>query len=242
MFDDLWNDIKTSVRERVNSPFYGAFAISWCLLHWQVFAVLFFVDEHRIFEKTGLLKNEFIFQYFLNPAELIFWIQLLITIVLACAIIWLLPRLVSRPAYKAQQEDVVAKANIKIEAEKRLAVQKGELIDEEIENLEKQRKKVSVEQEVKQIPEKQWSQEYVDFEGSVFFSNFELLLESYYKHEGQIKWTVDQFGDEWKSIPTDLLAYAHSSGIVELSLDAESISFTEKGKYFVNRYTIEKTI
>jgi hypothetical protein len=56
MLDELKESAKTTIKERLTNPFYGALAISWILWNWQIVYVSFFVSEKML----GITKLNYI--------------------------------------------------------------------------------------------------------------------------------------------------------------------------------------
>ena len=48
MKDEAWSSVKTVLNERISSPLYGAFIISWVLWNWKILYVTFFISEAKI--------------------------------------------------------------------------------------------------------------------------------------------------------------------------------------------------
>ena len=63
--NEIVDSFKSDLRERMTSPVYGIFIISWLALHWKFIFTMFFVSEDKILEKTFLLKHEYLEQNFL---------------------------------------------------------------------------------------------------------------------------------------------------------------------------------
>ncbi len=61
---DLANSVSEIVNDRVFSPFYFYFLISWSLINWKFVYTLLFVDEQTLIEKTGLLKLDYLLQFY----------------------------------------------------------------------------------------------------------------------------------------------------------------------------------
>jgi hypothetical protein len=48
MFDDLKQSITSTFTDRIQSPLYGTFIISWLIWNWKIFYLSFFISEKRI--------------------------------------------------------------------------------------------------------------------------------------------------------------------------------------------------
>lgn len=59
MFSEFKKSINSVLYERVTSPFFGTLVISWILINWKIFVVLFFVDEKilKINKVDYIIKN-----------------------------------------------------------------------------------------------------------------------------------------------------------------------------------------
>ena len=56
--------VESTVKERIKSPFYGTFIISWIICNWKIFVVLFFISSDDLrSNKLEYISNELIDPY-----------------------------------------------------------------------------------------------------------------------------------------------------------------------------------
>ncbi len=84
--------------------------------------------------------------------------------------------------------------------------------------------------------EEKWAHDFTDFLKLPLRNEFSKIVESVYNHQGNIRVT-DEYERETFSIPKDLLAYAHTTNLISFDQINGSIDLTEKGKFFVRKYT-----
>ena len=97
---------------------------------------------------------------------------------------------------------------------------------------------MKVEKKVEKIKTKTqeeiWDREYDDFKKTKFFSSFPIIRESIYMHSGYMAWSNYR-------IPSEIVAYYDANNIVEgTSTEGNRLRITEKGKYFIKKYSEEK--
>lgn len=233
--------LKEIFKDRVTHPFYKTYAVAWFIINWKVVYSLFFISEEYIYEKYFLLRNEYLFHEFFNISGYYFWIFIIILpVFLTWLIIWKLPDLLFIKATRRNEKFRIDKKIARIEEEKRLEEDTAELISAKKENIEEAIKIDRFALENK--PEIAWDIEYIAFEKSQQFKLFSQIIKSIYTHGGRIV----VHGSEWSKgsefeIDSGLLAYAHSKNLINLergdSQVPDLISLTEKGKFFVSKYT-----
>lgn len=229
MINELTESFKSNIKERLRSPFYGAFIVSWILWNWKVWYVTFFVDSGLLLQKNKILKTDFIFSlynldsfgsFFYSAAHLI-----ILPLISTFLFVFYFPLLTCKFYEKSLDNDNKSKL-IKLLKEKEfLEAQEAKLEMEE--KILKKEKEIGVERIKSAKPQETiWEEEYLKLKNSRYFNGFESLKISFYE------------GDRWKSnIPTDMLAYYDTHNI--LTIDGEKIDITEKGKYFMKKYIEE---
>ena len=215
--------IREALEDRVTSPFYGYFIISWLLVNWNYIYAALFVNAQYVFEKTGLLRNEYLFQEVL-PAHLVsttYWLDfLVIPFIFTCAAFWLMP-LLTRVFFRQHIRNKIKNEGIR--AEEMAAEIKAE---EKI--LEAEVSKAKVEKEAHQsTPEVLWKNEYKEFKENPLHKIFYNLIEHYYKHNAQIE-------TQQGKIRNDLLVFCDVNKLI--NIDYNSFELTNKGKEFVKLY------
>ncbi len=65
--NEIIGSFRDCLKNRVTSPIYGIFLISWAVFHWELIYTAFFVSEQKIWEATGgMLKDEYLKQSFFD--------------------------------------------------------------------------------------------------------------------------------------------------------------------------------
>ncbi|MCI5050717.1 MAG: hypothetical protein MRY57_00195 [Candidatus Pacebacteria bacterium] len=233
--------LKEIFKDRVTHPFYKTYAVTWFVVNWKIVYSLFFTSEEYIYLKYNDLRHEYFFKEFFNLnifENYYFWVFVIILpILFTWLIIWKFPDWIFIKATIKNEKFRVDKKIARIEEEKRLEEDKEELIKVKKENIKEE---VRVDKLVRENkPEIEWDKEYVKFTKTKWYKIFNQVIESAYSYNGRII----EYG--WNQsvefeMNRNLLAYVHSKNIVTIDQhagQANTINLTEKGKYFVSRYT-----
>lgn len=235
--DNFFKSIGESISKKASSGFLCAYTFFWVTFHWEGIYTTIFTDQEKIFERFGLLKNEYVAKYFFGYKgwdDWYFYAGFLLPLGLSYGFIWLLPRFVLLPAfvkereYKLNKQKVVIGNEIKIEAHRAALATKSKKALEAEEKVAKKRKNLA-----ELDPGIAWSQEYSLFEDSGLSGILSVIAESVYEHGGHVKRYVKN--NRWTGIDLDrdTIAIAHTNDLIDISDD--TISLTDKGKYFLGR-------
>ena len=222
------------LNKKASSTLILVFVISWIICHSQGFAAMLFTDQDLIFQKYGMLKNEYLNQYFFgNFCDYDFWIRTLLPFFLTWFYIWVMPKLIINRAYKKQINDRVDREIIKEEAQQRLIKEQKETTKEEIAIKKEQVKLV---EETKKLedsaPEKIWEKEYEDFiEKENYSFVLSQLKDVIYGHQGYIR------SDR---ITSENLMSCDTNGLIIINGNTNTCSITDKGKYFLKQFSSKK--
>lgn len=227
--------IREALKDRVTSPFYGYFIISWLLVNWNYLYTALFVGGEEILERESLLRDEYLLQEVLpvHYKSWTYWIDFLILpFVITCVVFWFMPFLTriflrQHIRNKIKNEKI---RNKELEAE----------IKSETKVLQAEVEQAKVEKEAEKIsPELNWKRDYNMFKSSNLYKSFDRLIDSVYKYNGLIStggW--DAGTGNWEfSIPQDLLVYIDINGIV--TKKGNKIELTPKGREFIRLYTAD---
>jgi hypothetical protein len=212
--NEITDSIRDVTRKRLTSPVYGTFLISWLVFHWEFVFTALFVSEEKIWQVSGLLKNDYLVKTFFDLGNWYFYVSWILPFVFTWLIIWKFPKWISLPAFKKDEEYRLEKNRIRIIEQKKL----------EIKELE---------------PRIGWRIEYNSFKNSQYYHDFNLIIESVYEGSGKITWAGRR---GLTNLPKGILAYAHTNGLIDLDGDKKSINLTEKGKFFVKRFSLDNKI
>lgn len=233
---EITDSIGEAIRKRVVSATLGTYLFFWSACHWEGIYTTLFTSQDRIYEKFGLLKNEYVNQYFFGwhgwPSVWGYIVPLLLTILF----VWPIPKYILIHAYRQEQRHKVDRRRVKIEEEEKieikkelLAVQAQKTLDAEIDTAKKEK------QAAEQDPKIIWKKEYEAFSQSSLINFLPNIAESVYKHGGRVSKYYDKELGRWVGIelPKDGIAVAHTNDLI--SIQGERLALTEKGKFFLSQ-------
>lgn len=231
---EVTQSIHEALNDRVTSPFYGYFTISWILVNWDYIYAALFVGGEEILQSKGLLKNEYLLQQVL-PTQyasfLYWWHFLLLPLLITIVALWLMPH-VTRVFFRRNIRNKVKNEQIRAEE---LAAE----IKAETRVLEAEVEQAKVEKEAEEIsPELNWKRQYEEFKHHRLYKKFDEIIESIYTFSGQI--SVNDFDGSTQSwitfeLSKDILVYSDVNNLVTKS--GNIIELTEKGKQFVKWFS-----
>lgn len=238
MANEIVDSINNTVKARATSHLYGVFILTLIAINWDFFYAALFVSEEIILEQTGLLHHEFLSQTFLDLTSPEFYLKrLLLPIAVTWLLIWVAPRYLLIYAFKKEEEFKADKRIVIIQQQKRVEQEQKKLEEANIETLIAAEEKTQKEKEVKNIEKTDWASEYEDFKSTKIYTKFDYIIEAIYEYGGNIEF--DNFGNIFQ-IPQDVLVYAHTNDLVTLDKSKSKIELTEKGKFFVRQYSLER--
>ena len=241
MNSEITESFNGILKQRLTTPIYGTFLISWFVFHWEFIFTIFFVSEEKIWQATGLLKNDYLNKTFFDFTNWYFYISWLLPFIFTWLIIWKFPKWISLPAFRREEDYKIEKSRI------RLSVQKKVRADE-IEIEESKKKKLGIiaenmqkEKEIQKLtPEEDWGKEYEEFKKSSYYSDFNSIIESIYRQKGETSWY--QENSLYKiQISKGILAYSNTNGLIKFD-DNHKINLTEKGLFFVKKFSRDNQI
>lgn len=220
--------------KKLTTPVYGFFAVFWTIFHWKFFVVLFFVSEERVWQISGLLKSDYLseilFKYN-NPNSYILW---LLPFLLTWLSVWCFPKWILLPAFQKEESYKTQKKIIAIGEQKKVENARTALEKTSLERLKATEEKVKKEEEIIKLdPNNAWEVEYHDFALSKFYNYLDIIIRNIYEHGGSV-YRSDVLSETGGGA---ILAYFDSNDIVKHDIKNKSISFTDKGKFFVKQYT-----
>jgi len=225
------------LNKKASSTLIFVFVVFWIICHSQGFTTMFFTDQNLIFEKYGMLKNEYLNQYFFgNFHDYEFWIRALLPFLLTAFYIWAMPQLIINRAYKKQINDRVAREIIKAEAQKKLIEKQKETAKEEIAATKEQVKLAKENKKLEnETPEKVWDKEYEEFTKISNYGNILYQLQdSIYQHQGAIR----NYHDDDVYMTSEVLMVCDTNNLI--TINGDRCLITDKGRYFLRRFSSEK--
>lgn len=232
----MFNSIIKIAHNRTTNSLYGTFFISWLVFHWNFIFSVIALDDSKIFQIKGILKNEYLLQRYFDFGDWYFWFSWIMPFLLTYLIIWKLPKWVLLDAYDKTEEYEVNKKIIRTKQQIKIEQEEVKLQEQMAKKTTAVAKQITEEKKIKEAdPTISWNEDYERFKKLDFSYKFSKIIESYYKRQANII-DYDDYNNVVFEIPEDVLAYVHSNGIVDIDKNSNKIEMTEKGKYFINKF------
>lgn len=237
---EIANSISKTINNRLTNSLYGTFFVSWLIFHWNFIFSIFFLSEDKIYEITRLLKNDYLYQKYFDYASLYFWTSWILPFLVTYLIVWIFPKWILIPAYEKTEEYETNKKIIKIGEEIKIEDKKLQLQKSTTKKIAAVAEQVIQEKKIREVdPAIEWVKEYNTFKNTPYYNDFELIVESLYEQHGQVSWYRNMASYK-TNIPKRTLAYAHANNLVEFEDNNKNIKLTDKGKFFLKQYSLEK--
>lgn len=221
---EILSSLHADFKERLASPVYGVFIITWSIVNWEFVYTALFVSEEKIWEATeGVLKNTYLKESFFNYVSFEFYLRLLVPAFLTWLIIWHLPKYITLPAFK--QSEINRNEKFKILNQIKLESSKLELKQVTLEG-----EKIEKEEEVGRLKNQRAVDEYNKLKVNPLFTQFSKVVDIIYSSGGKTgEW---ENGYYMKKINPNLLALLDTKGLIKISeIDREeTIEFTSLGR------------
>lgn len=236
--NEIVKSVKDSIEDKVTSPVYGVFIVSWLIVHWKFVYTAFFVSEEKIWEATeGMLKSDYLTQTFFNFSNFQFYLFFALPFLLTWLLIWKFPKWISIPAFRKSQEFEVEKSKIKLQT--RLNVLEEQLrITEVTEQKTKKEKEIKEqEKEIKKIdPTIEWLNEFNNI--LLKEKDVQAIKEGsrvIYETNGRFTTNPENERHGYNSyISSSSLSRLDALGLVKMMSEKRDVmEFTEKGKFFI---------
>lgn len=204
--------------------------------------VSLFVDQEILYKATGLLKNEYIAQEYIDLRLWQGWVYLVGAFISAAVMTWLmiwkLPGWIVNRAYQQEINNKYIREEMLLAKRRNLEDKRTKNIKKEKSNIEEEEKIVERQEDLESREKKQWLHEYDDFKKSNLFKDFDLIPRAIYEYYGNI--SVEGYNDRFE-VPYSLVAYADSAGLINVdTADKRITGLTDKGRFFYNLYQIDK--
>ncbi len=242
MLEEIKESIKNNLNDKIFNPFWGAFIISWILWNWNIFYLTFFIDSELLFKKENILKIDYIkniYQWnnFLNIFSNLFHL-LFFPLISSYVIIFWLPKLTSI-FYEKYLENENQNKLLKIKKEEEFLKIKSQKLEKEKTILKEEAdiRKIQAERPKEEI----WGEEYNIFRKTKYFKEFAVLKEIIYSYNGNSTLSDTGFFENKARITSDFKAYCDANKIIQINYDSgfEKLILTEKGKFFMKKFTEE---
>lgn len=225
------------LKRRANSTFLTAATAFWIIFHWEGICTLLFTDQQFIMDKYGLLKNEYLNQYFFGfriQEDVWGWLYEIIIFlapfVLAYLYVWWLPKFVTNPCYKRETEFKVDRRIIKLQADEKVAEQSAKKTKAEVAEVNEQTKLTEARRKaVEKNPETKWQQDFRTFQKEI--ATWRIVMDNLtnliYEHQGDA---------DYSSIEPDEIMICDVNGLINIDTSHNRATLTEKGKFFLKKY------
>jgi hypothetical protein len=239
MFNEAKESLEKNLSDKLVSPFWGTFISSWCAWNWKAWYITFFVDSELLMQSKNILKIDYILSYYPSNHFLAIAYSVTPPLVASYFIVFWLPKLTKIYYAKAlgyeydnritkdkRDKDFYKAIGEKLEIEKNVLIKKAEV----------EKEKVKSEKSQAEI----WNEEYEQLKNTKYYPDLKLLKESVYIYDGKPLWDYDKYSNQYKKgIPTDSKAYFDVDKIIQVKKEGlfEKIHLTEKGKYFIKKYS-----
>lgn len=223
--NELLASAEMALSDRLASPFYGYFIISWLLVNWSLVYAALFINQEILFDKTGLLRTEYVTLFIPNVSSTDFWLQFIIgPIALSIIAIFFAPY-GTRVFYRQSVRNRVALKVIELQELRQERKEEVALAKDETALIKSELDRAKIEREAaRENPEVLWEQE---------FKKFLKNLPEVFKLPDlqQYAYANTYLSDSQKQ----RLAYLHLIGLINF-YDPHHVELTEKGKFFLRRY------
>jgi len=226
---------------RAKTRLYGVYVIWTLLLHVPLIFSALFIDQNLIYEKTGLLKGEYLYDKFNMSSPNFIWEEIakfVLAAVLTWLTIWILPRVLVARSYSREIQDEYNLRAKKVDYQFELEDKRKRLTDRQLQIVETQTKVQSEQKSIVNSEKALWGEEYKQFTNTTAYKYFSDIIESLYEHSGRIR--HPNYNDKGITfyINTDTLAYSSTNDLIEIDPATERISITDKGKFFIKEYQL----
>lgn len=225
--------------DKARSHVYGIFLFWVSVAHLPVIFTSIFVDQKLIYQKTKMLKNEYIHHVFFNSKHWWFWLVYpTIVFVFAGAMTWLmiwkLPKNLIKKAYNAELDAQYDREFMKVAKEEELNQRKAELAKKELKVVQKEETLAEKQEELENKEQATWLKEYDKFKQLAIYTHFGEILESLYTHNGYTRYNSFK-------VDSDMLAYAEGNSLIDVDRNNNKIEPTQKGKFFITQYQLDNS-
>ena len=158
------------LKNRISSQFLASYTVFWIIFNWRIIYVTLFIDQNLIYEKTGLLRIEYInehrqiFGFSPNVHESLYRVlSFVIPFVLALAYVKIALRFLTwiyrvEISEKYKKRDIKDEEDFKFEESK--IARREKIVDRKESVIEKEETVKKIEQNTKTAQRKEWDKDY----------------------------------------------------------------------------------
>ncbi len=217
---------------RAKTRIYVTFVVWLLIMHCDVIFITLFQDQALIYQKTNLLKGEYILNYLSSSGTSVLIVVEVARILLATAItylmIWVIPSLINEKSYRKELDAEYSLRKMKIKKDEELNRKEDAVADKKLSTLQKEEKVLTHRKRIESSPEMvTWDEEFRVFSKLRRYAEFSKIIDCVYSYQGDPNRMVSGPNSE-------LVGYLDA--ISAVNVKAGKIEFTQKGKYFMSRY------
>ena len=185
---EIVDSVTKIIKNRLTNSLYGVFFFSWIAFHWSFVFSIFALDDIKILQITGLLKNEYLIQRYFNPSDFWFWFSWIMPFIVTYFIIWRLPKWILLKAYDKTEEYEIEKKIIKIKQQKRIEQEETKLQEQTVKKVAAVAKQVVEEKKIKNTDPNSAYHNFINslYSGSKYIPNLNVDHVSYFDALGLI--------------------------------------------------------
>lgn len=230
MLQTLLDFFSGKAKTRIYTTFLGWLAV----FHLDIIFISLLTDQTLIYEKTKMLKGEYILQYVSHYGSwsiLLEIFRILLSVLLTYLMIWVIPKLINRRSYQQELEIEYELRYMKVLKDEAMNSREESAIEKQLENIELEKQVIVEKNIVNEKPEQvAWDKDFENFKSSSSYQSFDNVIEIVYEYKGNYIGRSSGYRPNSR-----VLAYLDSNEIIVI--ENGTFAFTEKGKYFVKKYT-----
>lgn len=253
--EDLLKEIYSSFKEKISSPFFRFFTISWILCNYKFVYFIFFQDEtlffnyHKITKFDYLMVNKFFYETWYYNLLLFLILPILSTLFF----IYIFPKIniyFFKEYYKSIKKEDDLKYEYKefiknkdIELTKLELKEKKEetkVIKEEVKKTVVKNKKENLDKNSEIYKVNEWKKEYESFKNTEVYKSFSKIIELINFNQWDFRLNNAWFYTDHFVVNKESISYLIANKIIEkLQSSSDYHKFTEKWDYFAKLYLEE---
>lgn len=232
MFDKFFQWI-----DRAKSRVYTIYIFWLGMLFSPVIFTSVFTDQELIFKKTGLLKNEYVFQTYFGSGD-VYGISYLALAFLGAGFmtwlaIWKFPDWFVNRSHEKEADSQTKRDIYQLKKEREVEKEKTNLADQQVETTKALVEIVEQKEELESKEDNLWRQDYTRFKRSRYFSLFTDVKDCLYRFSGRT-YVSDDYDRTVFELSSDISAYLDANNLAEIRQG--ELSLTEKGRFFMKRF------
>lgn len=223
-------------KNKASTTLFAVYFSFWAIFHSEGIICLLFTNQDYIYQKYGLLKNEYLYTHFFgfHPEDGFWWAKTILPFVLTTLYVLLFSRYILNPSYRHEIKYKTERKIEKAKSDHKLQVEKNKL-DQLL--VKKERNKAELAEAQKRQseanPQIEWDKDYnkMGSQGNIdhIIEDFKRLI---YSHNLRIMDSYDN-----KTIPTESLTLLEAYGLIKRSdKNGYFAEVTEKGWYFIRKH------